>query len=75
MDSDFVVELWEAMKPYITARERMHAADELVSLFDAHGLGDGFEHSVDLPSELRAAVIAHYDLEDEEEEGEEQWQN
>ena len=72
MDSEFVVELWEAMKPYITARERMHAADELVSLFDAHGLGDGFENSVDLPAELRAAVIAHYDFEEEDEE-EEQW--
>jgi len=72
MDSEFVVELWESMKPYITARERMHAADEFVSLFDAHGLGDGFENTVDLPSELRAAVIAHYDLE-EDEDGEEAW--
>ena len=72
MDSEFVVELWETMIPYITARERVNAAGELVSMFDAHGFGDGFEDSVDLPPELRAAVIAHFDFDDEEEE-EEQW--
>jgi hypothetical protein len=73
MDSDFVIELWESMKPYISARERVHAADEIVSLFDAHGFGDGLENSVDLPAELRAAVIAHFDLEDEDDEEEMEW--
>jgi len=71
MDSEFIVELWETMKPYITARERVNAADEFVSLLDAHGVGDGFEDAVDLPSELRAAVISHYDFEDDEDEDEE----
>ena len=72
MDSEFIVEMWDKMKPYIIARERVNAADELVSLLDAHGIGDGFESNVDLPPELRAAVIAHYDYEDDEEE-EEEW--
>jgi len=73
MDSDILAELWETLKPYITARERMHAADEIVSFMDAHSLVDDLEVGVDsLPKELRAAVITHYDIEPEPEE-EEQW--
>ena len=71
MDSELVIELWETMKPYVTARERMHAADELISFMDAHGLVDDLDRNVhQLPKELRAAVITHYDIELEEEE---QW--
>ena len=73
MDNEILVELWETMKPYITARERMHAADELISFMDAHGLVDDLDTDVEhLPKELRAAVITHYDIEPDEEE-EEAW--
>ena len=73
MDSEMLAELWETIKPYIPARERMHAADELISFVDAHGLVDDLEVGVDhLPKELRAAVITLYDI-DPTEGDEEEW--
>jgi len=69
MDNETIVELWELLKPYITARERMGAADALVSFLDDHGIADDLETSVaHLPKALRAAVITHFDIEPEEEE-------
>lgn len=72
MDTDFLIELWEVVRPYINAKDRLHIADELVSLYDAHGHHD-LEASMEyLPAELRAAAITLYDLDDEDDE-DEQW--
>ena len=71
MDSDFLIELWETLKPYINSKDKLHAADELISMCDAHGY-DEICDVVDLPADLRAAVVTHYDLDDEDDE-EHEW--
>lgn len=68
MDTDFLIECWDRIKPFIDKKEKMEVADALVCAFDAHGYIDGIGAMADtLEGELCVAVKAHFDIDEEEE--------
>lgn len=70
MRDDFVVDLWSRLKPMIPAKDRLDAADALVSVCDEYGYADGIIDVEDLDKELKAAVRTHFgESEDEEDDG------
>jgi hypothetical protein len=68
MSSGFIIELWDSLKPFINVKERQQAADAMVAIFDEYGHGDGIEHELGLEKSLQEAIIAHYELEEDKEE-------
>lgn len=67
MSNELIIELWAGIKPLIPAKERIHVADKLISMFDDHGYADGIEHEVGLDKVLAAAVATRFDLYGDEE--------
>lgn len=69
MDTDFLIECWDRIKPFIDKKERMEVADALICVFDGHGLIDGIGDIADtLDGELCVAAKAHFDIDNEEDE-------
>ena len=70
MRDDFIIELWTRLKDLVPQKDRLDAADSLISICDEYGYADGIELRADLDKELHAAVITYFgeeDLEDLEE--------
>lgn len=68
-DSQVIIDVWHAVKPFIHAKERLDAADALVSVFDDYGFTDGIEEGDGLDKELKAALLSlGIEVESEEEE-------
>lgn len=67
MRDDFIVELWARIKPLISPKDRLDAADALISVCDEYGYADGIDQHEDLDRELKVAVKTYFG-EDEEEE-------
>lgn len=66
METEILIECWDRIKPFIDKKERMEVADALISVFDGHGLVDGMESIADtLDGELRVAVRAHFNIDEE----------
>lgn len=63
---EFVIELWAGIKPYVSKGDRENAAISVVSTCDMFGLADGLETAVDIDKDLKAAVKAHFGVEDDE---------
>lgn len=78
-DADLIVDLWSRIKPYITQKERLDVADQIVTVFDEHGLIDGIEGLVDsLDRPLAAAIKSRYSfdsIEEEEDEYEDEYED
>lgn len=73
-DASFLNELWNIVKPQISANDRQSIADALVELCDEHHMLDGVEHEADLlDSELSIAVKEHLGLDDEDEDDEDDY--
>lgn len=73
MNDDYIIELWTRMKPFITAKDRMDAADAFVAVLDEHGLADSLEAQGELVPDkhLRAATVSYYGIEEEDEDEDE----
>lgn len=67
---EFVIELWARIKPLVAKKDRLAAADAIISVCDEFGLADGLESATDLEKELSAAAKTYYgnddDVEDED---------
>ena len=70
---EFVIDLWARLKPLIAKKDRLDAADAIISVCDEYGLADGLETATDIDKELKAAVKTYYgdDLNDPDEEEDE----
>ncbi len=66
MRDEFIVDLWSRIKHLVPQKDRLDAADMLISICDEYGYADGIEHHVDLDKELHAAVQTYYGGNDEE---------
>lgn len=72
MRDEFIIELWARIKPLIPAKDRLDAADAMISVCDEFGYMDELEHHQDLDGELTAAIRTQVgDQYDEDEEYEE----
>lgn len=70
--ADVIVELWDKMKDYIPAKERLNAADDMLTVFDDFGLADGIDDLAgELDKPLQTAVVSKYALDDALEEDDE----
>ena len=67
MDSEFLAELWSRVKPLIPAKDRLDAADGMISVFDEYGYTEGFETATEFDKEIKAAIVSKYGLDAEEE--------
>jgi hypothetical protein len=72
---DFIIELWARIKPLVDQKDRLDAADAIVSVADEYGFAEGIEdHYEDLDRELRAAVKTRFGESEEDDEYEdEEW--
>lgn len=66
MHKEMLIELWQDIKHFVPAKERIDVADRLVSIFDQYGMADGIEDEVGLDKTLRAAVAAHFHIDEDE---------
>lgn len=74
MDNETIIEFWEKMSPFVASSEKVNAAIALIEFLDDNGLSFHLEHALDLPKALHAAVVSHYDIDDDDaEESEERW--
>lgn len=72
MRDEFIIELWARIKPLIPSKDRLDAADAIISVCDEFGYLDELEHHQDLDGELTAAIRTQVgDQYDEDEEYEE----
>ena len=71
MSSEFLIELWSEIKPFISSKERLDAADKIVSLFDENGMLDGIEDKWGLDRTLLASLQTHLGFDDGDENEEE----
>ena len=69
-----LISIWDSMKNYVQKKDRVEAAEHLVRVFDEESDMMGVEeeaHTFD--SALKAAVVGHYGLHEEDEEEMEDW--
>jgi hypothetical protein len=64
-DSEFLSDVWAAIKPYLNPKEKFDAALQLVEVFDDHGFTDGLEDDT-FDRTLQKAIKEHFGIEDEE---------
>jgi hypothetical protein len=75
-DAELIMDLWSRIKPHIAQKERIDVADQIIAVFDEHGMVDGIEDmagSLDRP--LAAAVISRYGLDIIEDDDDERYEN
>ena len=73
-DVDMIVELWSRVKPLVPAKDRLEAADAIVSVFDEFGLTDGLEDGTDgVDKPLAAAIMSLYGENDANEDDEDEY--
>jgi len=73
-EADMIIELWIKLRPYISPKERLDAADELVAVFDEFGMTDGLEHIVnDIDPQLSAAIRARFEIDTEDDDYEREY--
>lgn len=73
MSCHLIIELWDGIKPFINKKERLVAADTLISLFDEYGYAEGIDEEHGLDSVLAAAVASRFGVIDEELDDESDW--
>ena len=67
-DASLINEIWSIFASHIPQKERVEVAHQLVELFDEYSMVDGFEHESEFDGPLKHAVVAYFDLKDEDKE-------
>lgn len=67
-DNELLIEVWDSIKIYISSKDRVSAATNLIRIFDENGMSDGLEHETDLDTPLKAAVVHHFGIEHDSDE-------
>lgn len=73
MSADLLVELWDNLKPFISSKDRMDAADVLVKFFDENAMLDGAEFQTGFDKFLTAAIEEYVEHPDNEDEYDDEW--
>jgi len=67
-DIDVIVEVWSRMRPFVPAKDRLAAADQLVALLDEHDLLDELaEYDGHIDAQLSVAIKSHLALDGDDE--------
>jgi hypothetical protein len=71
---ELLYNIWDSVKPYISAKERLHVAEEILRKFDEHVNISEVEESLNtFDSVMKAAIVSHFDIGLEDDEDEEDW--
>jgi hypothetical protein len=66
-DISFLADAWSSIKPYVSTKERTHAAEALIKLFDDYtDLSDIADHLDEFDKVMRNCLIDYYELFDED---------
>lgn len=65
---EFLIELWERVKPFVPRKDRLEAAEAIITVCDEHGYADGLESATDIDKVLNTAIKAYFELDDQDEE-------
>jgi hypothetical protein len=66
-DISFLHELWDSVKPFVPKKERLAAAEAVVRSFDDNAdIASIEDHVSEFDSAMRAAIVAHFELYDQE---------
>ena len=68
-------DIWDKVKTYVSKKERLNVAEEIVRTFDDNiDINDVEEHLNQFDSVMKAAIVSHFDLISvDEDEDEEEW--
>ena len=73
-ETDLLYNVWESVKPYISAKERLHVAEEIVRKFDELVDISEVEDALNqFDSVMKAALISYFDFGLEDDEDDEDW--
>jgi len=71
-DISFLQEAWDGIKPFINSKERAHAAEALIRLFDEYtDLSEVTDHLEEFDKVMRNALTEHFELYDDSDDDEE----
>jgi hypothetical protein len=63
-ESALLTDIFEIMKTYIPKAELTMAAEDLVRVFDDHGISDGIIDDPSLDGKLKKAIKAHFEMDE-----------
>ena len=71
-DLDFLIEVWDGLKNYITKKDRLQAAEQLITIFDENADLNALQENINMfDSAMKNAIIGHFGLDDDDHE--EEW--
>ena len=71
-DLDFLIEVWDGLKNYITKKDRLQAAEQLITIFDENADLNALQENINMfGSAMKNAIIGHFGLDDDDDE--EEW--
>lgn len=70
-DLDFLAEVWDGLKHYITKKDRLQAAEQLITIFDENADLNNIRENINMfDSAMKNAIIGHFGLDEDEDEDE-----
>jgi hypothetical protein len=71
-DLEFLVEVWDGMKNYIPKKDRLQAAEQIITIFDENADLAEIQDNINMfDSAMKNAIIGHFGL--DENEDDEDW--
>ena len=64
MSGVLLIELWDDLKPFVSAKDRTDAADVLVKFFDENNMLEDVQYQTGFDKFLLVALADHIDLDD-----------
>lgn len=69
IETDFIFDMWEAMKPLIPAKDKMEAAERIIKMCDEYGISkEDIEEMIENDKILETAFDRYFVDDDEEDE-------
>lgn len=66
-EAALLTDIFEIMKTYVPKAEISMAAEELIRVFDDHGLAEEIQEDPTLDSKLKKAIKSHFEMDCEDE--------
>lgn len=68
-ESALLSDIFEIIKTYVPKAEISMAAEELIRVFDDHGLSEGIQEDPTLDGKLKKAIKSHFEMDGDDYEG------
>ena len=69
IETDFIFDMWEAMKPLIPAKDKMEAAERIIKMCDEYGISkEDIQEMIENDKILETAFDRYFVDDDEEDE-------